>query len=984
MPSPSSGLRALLAKAIGRLREKKILKGLRIGYKTLWSLLLILLAGATVVVFFVGGVAAGYFASLVKDQPILSREQMKKSIQNYAETSTIYFADGKELGRLKTDLIRTEVDVDDVAPVFIDALLATEDQWFYEHHGVVPKAVMRAMYQELTNQPVVTGGSTLTQQLVKNQILTNEVSFKRKAQEILYALRLEHFFDKKTILNAYINLVPFGRNASGQNIAGVQAAARGIFGVDAKDLNLPQAAFLAGLPQNPFVYSPYKNEGGLKDDVSAGIRRAHLVLRRMLECGAINKAEYQKALAYDYRRHFLKKLERPAEDYPYLMTEVHERAKQILAKLDAEKQGYDGERLAADATRLSNLEYVNRLLQNQGHPVSIEATVKKAGYDYQTLKKHRDLFNAFLENAEKQLEQNGYKIYTTIDKNVYDRMQKAADSYTGYDRDRVYTRINPQTGKKEEIRLPMEVGAMLIENDTGKIISFVGGRKDKYALSQVNHATQTRRQNGSSMKPLLDYGPAIENGIIQPGTILADLPSRYPGNYEPHNYGTTDNNGRFHGLETARTALYASHNVPAIQVYWMNRQKFNPLSYLEKMGFSSLVYPDNGPLPVGIGGLTIGVTVEENTNAYATFANSGTFVDAYMIEKITANDGKVVYQHKKSETKVFSPQTSYLVIDMLRDVLYHAGGTAADIPSRLTFKSDWFGKTGTSQDWHDSWFIAANPNVTLGIWTGYDQQAITVNGQTYSLKLNPATYHQQTAGLWAAFANAAYAADPKVAAAGKRFNMPAGIVKRTFCGLTNGPATEECKKAGLVVTDLFNEKFLPHGEAAAFNSDRYVVLNGRKVRALPSTPPEFTQTGLVLNRDFIQTHFPYVNLSAVQKTPGLDGFAAVDAYKPDNAAPAGIRRLMVNGKSLKWSKSPSQDVIGYRVYWAPMESSPFQKIADVVGGDQSSFTLGDLYGFYRVTAIDITGKESEPSPAASYGAKADMKTQTDEAKSETQ
>ena len=136
----------------------------------------------------------------------------------------------------------------------IEAVIATEDQLFYEHNGVVPKAIVRAIYQEVSNSDTKTGGSTLTQQLIKNQILTNEVSFDRKAKEILLAMRLENFFDKEEIMEAYLNIIPYGRDASGKNIAGIQTASKGVFNVEAEDLNLPQAAFLAGIPQNPFAY----------------------------------------------------------------------------------------------------------------------------------------------------------------------------------------------------------------------------------------------------------------------------------------------------------------------------------------------------------------------------------------------------------------------------------------------------------------------------------------------------------------------------------------------------------------------------------------------------------------------------------------------------------------------------------------------------------------------------------------------------------
>jgi penicillin-binding protein len=177
---------------------------------------------------------------------------MKSDIYNYEETSEVYFASNVYLGKLNADIEREEVKLEDVSQHLINAIIATEDELFYEHDGVVPKAIMRALFQEFTNAPVQTGGSTLTQQLIKNQVLTNEVSFDRKAKEILLALRLEKFFEKDEILEAYLNVTDFGRNSSGRNIAGVQSAAKGIFGVNAKDLNIAQSAFIAGLPQSPF------------------------------------------------------------------------------------------------------------------------------------------------------------------------------------------------------------------------------------------------------------------------------------------------------------------------------------------------------------------------------------------------------------------------------------------------------------------------------------------------------------------------------------------------------------------------------------------------------------------------------------------------------------------------------------------------------------------------------------------------------------
>ena len=182
---------------ISFLKNKQTQKTARISYLVVWNLLLLLLIIGILGFSFAGGVGAGYFAALVKDEPIRSKEDLKKDIYNYEESTVVYFADQVYLGKLKSDLERVEVPIEDISDNLKKAVIATEDEYFYEHHGVVPKAILRAIYQEFTNASVQSGGSTLTQQLIKNQVLTNEVSFDRKAKEILLALRVEKFFTKR-------------------------------------------------------------------------------------------------------------------------------------------------------------------------------------------------------------------------------------------------------------------------------------------------------------------------------------------------------------------------------------------------------------------------------------------------------------------------------------------------------------------------------------------------------------------------------------------------------------------------------------------------------------------------------------------------------------------------------------------------------------------------------------------------------------------
>src|SRR5690625_5060867 len=298
----------------------KIQRTSRITYDVVWNVILFFIIIGVMGVFFAGGVGAGYFASLVKDEPIRSYEEMEKKIYNYEETYKVYFADNKLIGDIRTDLHREEVKLENVAETLTNAVIATEDELFYDHNGVVPKAIIRAMFQEVSNSDTKTGGSTLTQQIIKNQILTNEVSFDRKTKEILLAMRLENFYDKDEILEAYLNVIPYGRNSSGRNIAGIQTAAQGVFGVDASELNLAQSAYLAGLPQSPSYYTPFVRTGGLKDKeaIEPGVQRMKTVLNRMLRAEFITEEEYNEAIEYDIVADFIEPESSPTEKYGYL------------------------------------------------------------------------------------------------------------------------------------------------------------------------------------------------------------------------------------------------------------------------------------------------------------------------------------------------------------------------------------------------------------------------------------------------------------------------------------------------------------------------------------------------------------------------------------------------------------------------------------------------------------------------------------------
>ncbi|MFD2627861.1 transglycosylase domain-containing protein [Oceanobacillus kapialis] len=901
----------------------KVQRTSRISYDVGWNIVLFFLLIGFIGLFFAGGVGAGYFASLVKDEPVRPYDMMQQDIYNYEETSKLYFAGEKYFGDVQSDLHREEVTLDNISPAIIDAVIATEDENFQDHHGVVPKAILRAVFQEVTNSEVKTGGSTLTQQLIKNQILTNEVSFERKAKEILLALRLERFFEKDEILEAYLNIVPYGRDASGNNIAGIQTAAQGIFGVDAKDVNIAQAAYLAGLPQNPYAYTPFLNGGEVKDKdgLKAGMSRMKTVLDRMLESGHITQKEYEENINYDIAADFTKASPSPIEKYPYLTFEVEKKATEVLMYKLAEEEGYTKEDLDQD----SDLKE-----------------------DYKAL-------------AERDLRKNGYNIHTTIDKDIYEAFQKIAQNYENYGPTVTYTKTNSETGEVEEVTERVQTGGMLIENSTGKIISFVGGRGYDEE-NNINYVSDNvLRSNGSTIKPLLDYAPAMEEGIIQPGSPVADVRKQIPGwNYgKPGNYG-----GGYHGIVSARTALENSYNVPAADIY-SRIIDLNPASkYLEKMGISTLTEDDyvNPSLSIG----TADVTIEENVNAYSTFGNNGKFADAYMIEKITNQDGDVVYEHKADPVEVFSPQTTYLTIDMMRDVIN--SGTAGYLRPQLSNGNvDWAGKTGTSNDYKDAWFVATNPNVTFGTWIGYDTPRSINNAST--------NYSHRNLKLWAELINSATAINPELLAPNETFKRPDGIVQRSYCAISGMLPSELCEKAGLVKSDLFNEKYVPTEIDDSLISGSSVIVNGKAVMAGSNTPDEFvTGDGLMFNPEFLERNnydeledltqlYPRTEREKWERI-GFPGSDAGDSIEDDGKAPSAPTSLSKSGNKLTWGKSGSSDVVAYRIYRAKGAGGNFTRVGSTT---ETSYTIGDGDAVYHVRAVDYFGRESSPSKEIMVG-----------------
>ena len=631
----------------------KILLGIKATFNTLFILA------------FIGGllgtgVVLGYAVSLFDQVSVPQTEDLVKQVNNISSISEIRYADGSMIGAIESDLLRTSVASDAISENLKQAIVATEDEHFAEHNGVVPKAVIRASLGNFIGLGSSSGGSTLTQQLIKQQVVGDAPTLARKASEIVDALALERAMNKDEILTTYLNVAPFGRNNKGQNIAGAQQAATGIFGVDASKLTIPQAAFLAGLPQSPISYSPYESTGEMKseEDIELGIKRSKDVLYNMYRTGVLSQEDYETYKAYDIKKDFL-----PAEN-------VNVTAKGFLyfSALD-------------EAT---NLMY--------------DYLIKKDNVSAPELK-NESIQKSYHELAEKEIQNGGYRITTTIDKAIHTAMQGAVANY-GY-------LVDDDTGQPE-------VGNVLMDNQTGAILGFVGGRD--YQSNQNNHAFNTKRSPASTTKPILAYSIAIDQGFMGSASVLSNYPTNF-SNGNPIMYVNSSGTA----MMSLKEALNYSWNIPAYWTYQLLLQKgVDVRSYMEKMGYE---IPEYGieSLPMGGG---IDVTVAQHTNGYQTLANNGVYHKKYMISKIEKTSGEVIYEHKDEPVQVYSKATATIMQSLLRDVISSQvtssfqSDLAAINPSLAG--ADWIGKTGTTNEDGDMWLMLSTPRLTLGGWLGHD------------------------------------------------------------------------------------------------------------------------------------------------------------------------------------------------------------------------------------------------------------------------
>ena len=655
---------------------------------------------------FGAGVALGYGVALFDKAKVPQAEDLVKQVKNISSISEIVYADGSVIASIESDLLRTSVSPEEISDNLKKAIVATEDEHFLEHNGVVPKAVIRATLGTFAGLGSSSGGSTLTQQLIKQQVVGDAPTLARKATEIVDALALERSMSKDEILTTYLNVAPFGRNHKGQNIAGAQQAAEGIFGIDANKLSIPQAAFLAGLPQSPITYSPYENTGELKsdEDLELGLKRAKDVLYNMYRTGALTQEEYDQYKDYNLKQDFLPSgtVNAVSRDYLYFtaMAEATDRMYDYLVQQD----------------NVSSQELKNESIQKAYH-----------------------------ERAEQELSNGGYKITTTINKKIHNAMQNAVANYGRL--------VDDSTGQPE-------VGNVLMDNKTGAVLGFVGGRN--YQTNQNNHAFDTKRSPASTTKPLLAYGIAIDQGLMGSASILSNYPTKF-SNGNPIMYVNSPGTG----MMTLGEALNYSWNIPAYWTYRMLREKgVDVKGYMEKMGYE---IPEYGieSLPMGGG---IEVTVAQHTNGYQTIANNGVYHQKHVISKIESPDGRVIYEFQDKPVQVYSKATATIMQSLLREVISSRITSSfqtdlASINSSLA-RADWIGKTGTTNEDENMWLMLSTPRLTLGGWLGHDDNRPMAKGAG----------HYRNAKYMAHLVNAIQQAEPGVWG-NERFNLDSSVTQ---------------------------------------------------------------------------------------------------------------------------------------------------------------------------------------------------------------
>ncbi|MDY6227797.1 MAG: transglycosylase domain-containing protein [Clostridium sp.] len=737
-------------------KYKKILKGTFLGI--LVALLLCFVVGL------------GYVFAIIKSTPELD----VNAVLSLNEPSMLFDSEGTYIDNLPTNEERYKITLDEMSEYIKDAYIAIEDERFYSHPGIDIKrtlgSALRSGLYYFTGKGSVQGGSTLTQQLIKNTLLTNDVKIERKIREIYLSLSLEKKLTKDQILEAYLNTIPLGGK-----VYGVEAAAKYYFEKSAKDLTLPESAFIAGLTQAPTSYSPY-NEAN-KEDPTIYLDRTKTVLMKMKDLGKITQEEYDEAYAF-----------------------------------------VDANQFAFSQTVISykiNYEWF------------VYPAVDQVREDLKEIYKYND------EEVDRLFSTGGLKIYTTMDRAMQDSTQAVLDDRNSIKQLDIYA--NPEV-TDENGTLLLQAAAAIMDYRTGEVKVLVGGRGDQPARS-TNRAYDALRSIGSTTKPLTVYGPAIDTKVVTAGTVFDDalLPSSISAKY--NNYNPQNWNFKSDGYITVRESLALSKNVTTVMV----EDKLgieNGLSYGEKLG---IIYGEKSRSSIAtlsLGEFT-GYDEEDGSidggnpfilaSAFGTFGNNGLYTEPILYTKVVDGNGKVLLEKTPKQEQVFSPQTAYIMRDLLKGPLSFDGYLA-----RLS-NMPVIGKTGTTSRVTDFLFAGLTPYYSGAVWIGYDNQA-PMGG----------SYSSSAASLWGAIMapiheNLEY----------KEFDgNPGGVTTVAICKDSGKRATDLCthdQRGSRVYTEMFISGTEPSGVCDVHVSAK-VNKNNNKL-ATEDTPKDLVEEKVFIKKE---------------------------------------------------------------------------------------------------------------------------------------
>ena len=700
----------------------------------------------------------------------------------------LYDDAGNQIRKLAApDSNRLPVTLDQIPVDLQHAVVAIEDERFYEHNGIDVKGILRAGMKALTTGDFSEGASTITQQLLKNNVFTNWTSestqlerFTRKIQEQYLAVQVEKKTDKDTILENYLNTINLGAGSYG-----VQAAARQYFDKDIWDLNLSECATLAGITQNPTKFNPIINPDSNR-------KRRKEVLQHMLDQNYITQDQYDEALADDVYSRIQAAQEKNSSTentvYTYFEDELTDQIINDLMNIKGytKKQAtnllYSGG-LKVYTTQDSKIQ--NILDEEYADPSNYPDTVQYE-LDYALTVTDPDGNQV---NYSKEMLQ----LYFQNEDPDFDLLfDSPEDGQTYVDKYKASILANGSKVLAERVNFaPQPQSSMsVIDQHTGYVKALIGGRGEKTASLTLNRATDTTRQPGSTFKIVSTYAPALNEKGMSLATTFEDEPYEYPDG-SPVNNATRS----YNGTTTIRTAIQNSINVVAVKCL----EKVTPelgLKYLDNFGFTTLAHGteadkdangnvwSDANLATALGGITRGVTNVELCASYAAIANGGNYIKPIYYTKILDHNGNVLIENTAAERSVIKESTAFLLTSAMEDVVKQGTGTACQLDNMPVA-----GKTGTTEAYNDLWFVGYTPYYTCAVWSGYDNNE--------KLPDYARNFHK---ALWKKVMTRIHEGLPS-----KEFEKPASVEKLSVCEETGLLPRAGCP----VITEYFDVGTMP-------------------------------------------------------------------------------------------------------------------------------------------------------------------------------